>query len=587
MTSEKILYPHTQRTADLSHHAYDLGRTSKDCYQYREKTFLVSPFIFLICTSMKKYTLLWHIFELEPRAYDYLASYVARIDTYAQDNTIAPDILEDIKYNIIEKLYTASSPISETFVMNIAQTIGEPEAIFENRTESEESEETPQKNLLERWFGNNKPMIWGVAYWISKSLNIPVSIVRLILLWMVFIYGTSIWLYPLLALFVPFQDKKSTTGQTGNLFFEIIRVLIWLGVLFSLSAVLFGSVLGLTLFSFLPALSNQALQSFVPGYIYPLVVISLIALVVLIIGSLGALIKKYRVSKTVALIATTLIIGSMITAWMTSLWVISRYNANELTIDTQILTHETLSGDTITIHLFSDGPALHNNYLPDIFGREFSDAGALQSIELLASPDDHVHIEVVDSLNILPRSDIDARLALRSRVTSTLSGATLDILIPNTIFTQIVPFSFAQRVIRIRVPSDKQIAYDNNSQLRFATPRSWIENTDGTDYQVTCEDTLAFRFHPESKSWRCANTISRPDERSWEGHRPVAGDEEALEDLFNGLGVEQAQELASSYGWTLRVVEQDGIDLDITEEYHPGRLNVEVEYGKIVDLEIE
>ena len=202
---------------------------------------------------------------------------MARIDnTYASDHTIAPDILEDIKYNIIEKLYSVSSPITEAFVMNIAQTIGEPEAIFENRTETDEEISQP-KNLIERWFGNNKPMVRGVAYWISQSLKIPVSIVRLILIGSVFIYGTSLWIYPLLALFVPFQDKKATTGQTGNLFFEIIRVLIRLGVILFLGSALFGGLLGITIFSFLPTMSNQSLQAFVPSFIYPLAILSFVS----------------------------------------------------------------------------------------------------------------------------------------------------------------------------------------------------------------------------------------------------------------------------------------------------------------------
>lgn len=119
--------------------------------------------------------------------------------------------------------------------MNLAETIGEPEQIFEIKNEAGEVIGS-KSNILDRRFGKQKPMIWGVCYWIAKSFNIPVSIVRLIFLVAVFIYGTSIWLYPLLALFVPFKDKKSTTGATGNIFFEIIRVIIWLGIIFFLGA---------------------------------------------------------------------------------------------------------------------------------------------------------------------------------------------------------------------------------------------------------------------------------------------------------------------------------------------------------------
>jgi phage shock protein PspC (stress-responsive transcriptional regulator) len=137
--------------------------------------------------------------------------------------------LEDITYNIIEKLYQAETPISEAYVMNLAQTIGEPEDIFENKS-SEEVTTTEPVRLLDQRFGKQKPMIWGVCYWIAKSFTINVSIVRLLFLIAVFIYGTSIWLYPLLALFVPYQDKKASSGNVGNFFFELVRGIIWLAL---------------------------------------------------------------------------------------------------------------------------------------------------------------------------------------------------------------------------------------------------------------------------------------------------------------------------------------------------------------------
>jgi hypothetical protein len=60
---------------------------------------------------------------MEDRAYSFLESYVNRIDAYAKEQEISKDILEDIKYNIIEKLYTSPTPIKEAFVMNLAENI--------------------------------------------------------------------------------------------------------------------------------------------------------------------------------------------------------------------------------------------------------------------------------------------------------------------------------------------------------------------------------------------------------------------------------------------------------------------------------
>ena len=86
---------------------------------------------------MKKYTLLGHVFELEVHAYAFLDRYIERIDHTAQSQHIARDVLEDIKYSVIEKLYSYKTPISEVQVMQLAQEIGEPEDIFDTEHQKE------------------------------------------------------------------------------------------------------------------------------------------------------------------------------------------------------------------------------------------------------------------------------------------------------------------------------------------------------------------------------------------------------------------------------------------------------------------
>ena len=96
--------------------------------------------------------------------------------------------------------------------MNLAETIGEPEQIFDTTTDEDE-EIAQDTTFLNRHLGKEKPMIWGVCYWIAKSFNIPVARVRLLFFIAIFIYGTTIWLYPLLALFVPYEDKKKVRDK--------------------------------------------------------------------------------------------------------------------------------------------------------------------------------------------------------------------------------------------------------------------------------------------------------------------------------------------------------------------------------------
>lgn len=128
---------------------------------------------------MKTYTLLGHIFELEHRAHLFLTHYIKRIDDYATEHTISSEIVEDLKYNIIEKLYASQTPISEQYVMTVASNLGEPEDIFGS---GEEQTQQAPKNLMEEWFGTNKPMLRGVCYWIAKSFSLPIIVVRIVML---------------------------------------------------------------------------------------------------------------------------------------------------------------------------------------------------------------------------------------------------------------------------------------------------------------------------------------------------------------------------------------------------------------------
>jgi hypothetical protein len=80
---------------------------------------------------MKKYTILGHLFELDDRAHHFLVRYIERIEHYAKDHGITQDVVDDIKYNIIEKLYRHESPITEKEVLEIANALGEPEVMFD------------------------------------------------------------------------------------------------------------------------------------------------------------------------------------------------------------------------------------------------------------------------------------------------------------------------------------------------------------------------------------------------------------------------------------------------------------------------
>ena len=69
---------------------------------------------------MKKLHLLGHVFQVDNRGYEFFTRYLDNIERYAKTHNISKDILDDIKYGIVEKLYTYETPITENQLVHIA-----------------------------------------------------------------------------------------------------------------------------------------------------------------------------------------------------------------------------------------------------------------------------------------------------------------------------------------------------------------------------------------------------------------------------------------------------------------------------------
>ena len=105
---------------------------------------------------MKKYTILGHVFELEDNAYHFLARYIDRIEEYSVKHAVATDVIDDIKYSIIEKLYVFETPITEKQVIDMANSMGEPEVMFDESVENTGEKISSKKtNILNK----EKPVI--------------------------------------------------------------------------------------------------------------------------------------------------------------------------------------------------------------------------------------------------------------------------------------------------------------------------------------------------------------------------------------------------------------------------------------------
>lgn len=122
-------------------------------------------------------------------------------------------------------------------------------------------------------------------------------IVRLVMLALLFMYGTGFWLYPILALFVPFQDKKSSSGSLGNIFFELLRIIIWGAIIVMIGSIILGSGVAFIFGISIPPIGNQSVLMSIPTHLYVLAGLSAIALITLFGAAVSALFKKYWLPK--------------------------------------------------------------------------------------------------------------------------------------------------------------------------------------------------------------------------------------------------------------------------------------------------
>jgi hypothetical protein len=80
---------------------------------------------------MTTFTFQGQTFQMESPAKFFLEKYLKRIETYAKKHQISPDMVDDLQQNIGEKLFTLKQPITQKKLIPLINTLGEPEAIFE------------------------------------------------------------------------------------------------------------------------------------------------------------------------------------------------------------------------------------------------------------------------------------------------------------------------------------------------------------------------------------------------------------------------------------------------------------------------
>lgn len=511
---------------------------------------------------MKKYTLLGHLFEMEDRAMLFLERYVQRIDDYAKTKAISTDILDDIKYSIVEKLYRFETPITEKNVMEVANQLGEPEDIFWDISFGEKTADTAKKNKLTSFLGKERPIIWWVSYWIAKSLNLPVIFVRIVFLVALFVYSTWFWAYLILALFVPYSDKKKTTGKIGNLFFEIMRVVLRLFVIWVLWFLLLGS-LGLMWFATLtPPIGNQVIWPWIPKHMYFVGWFVILALIALFIWSLGSLFKKKFINKTVALLSSILIIAG----WIVTAGTIYKYmfgwqetpqaQVHTTTVLSWYNTSWSVSGDILKINIHGEYARTRSPFFSD-------DYEWFATLKVLPATGDQITIVESMSMKAPTEKQLEKNKTLINSITMTYTGNILDVRIPRGYFKQNVPFAFAERYVTIYIPKNITFAVDSSAVRwrgdlnNLAHMQEKIE--DGKKYIGYCDAESMYSYDTTENRYVCDTIRRYPQNRADDSYRNEYYDEYGDYDDSNEYDDEYEQRV---HYYQNKIIELSGGTID-------------------------
>lgn len=438
---------------------------------------------------MKKYTLLGHVFELEENAHHFLARYIERIEQYSTHHSISVEIIDDIKYSIIEKLYAYATPITEKQVIEVANSLGEPEVMFDESDEQVSLDEQKKGNIFTR----EKPVIWWVCYWLAKSLNVPVKIMRIIFLILVALNGTGLILYVILALFVPFKDKKKTTWAVGNVLFEIVRIAFWLLILSVVVPLTFGSLAGTWMMFFTPVIENQSIAAWIPQYMYGVGVLVSMAFLLLAVGTVGALFKQRWLNKTLWLLAAiVIVVGGVVTAG-TGYKIVMQAMANQTTVEqNMVFEGSSISGDRVTIDMTNITD--YTDSWP-YFGVWSAD------VRLIRTTWTNISVQV--KTNLRGQSDAHIQDAIAKLQPLDITGSANSVVISRTgkLFTSQIPFAGVHKHIIIAVPSDKEVFINKDHRTNM-----YVQN-DGLGRWYCA--AKVYVYNPTLEEFTCKNS-------SWE-----------------------------------------------------------------------
>ena len=180
---------------------------------------------------MTKFKFQWQEFKMDDSTKEFIEKYISKISKYAESHNISDDLVDDIYQSILEKLLELKWDITQKKVVQIVNSIWEPEDIFEDESDVEsvqtsfDSKKKQDKSDLksyEKWQNTNwtRPRDKSILLWVCAMFGqatwIGVWLWRILALlwswfflatWLVWLFCFWWWIYVILALIFPIKDK--------------------------------------------------------------------------------------------------------------------------------------------------------------------------------------------------------------------------------------------------------------------------------------------------------------------------------------------------------------------------------------------
>lgn len=273
-----------------------------------------------------------------------------------------------------------------------------------------------------------------------------------------------------------------------------MRVVFWLFIISAIVPITVASTVVTGLIFFTPVIDNQSISAWVPQYMYIVGILVSIAFFLLSLGAIGSLFKQRRINKTLALLATIIILAGAVvsagTAYKTMMLAMSHHTIVKQEL---IVAASTMSGDRVNLDLTKINS---NNDRWDTM---------LGNADILLIRTTGTDIKVMVESTLRGRSDEELESIASKLIPLTMTGDKNNIEVgrqPNAkIFSEEVPLSMVQRHVVISVPANQEVYINKNRRVNMA-----VQN-DASDVRVSYCDAKVYVYNEDMNEFTCKDDV--------------------------------------------------------------------------------